>query len=128
MRGAEFRPVPRPSDYQREFYRNGPPDRTVFLNFDYGLSDRVALTVGLPYKAGKFEGPGGHDPHTLYNDHGFDSIDDGDFHSGWQDWRIALRYQMRAAPAWHITPFVAFVVLCDLGSYLPSERRFARMR
>ena len=29
-RGAEFQPVPRPSDYQ--FYRNGPPDRTVFLN------------------------------------------------------------------------------------------------
>ena len=30
MRGAEFHPVPRPSDYQ--FYRSGPPDRTVSLN------------------------------------------------------------------------------------------------
>lgn len=28
--GSEFRPVPRPSDYQT--YRSGPPDRTVSLN------------------------------------------------------------------------------------------------
>lgn len=80
---------------------------SVFLAFDYGLTDRLALSVFLPYKASRFEGPGKHDPRTLDDDHGDSFIDDGEFHSGWQDWGFNLRYQVRDSPL-KVTPFIAY--------------------
>lgn len=85
-------------------------NHTVFLNLDYGLTDRLALSVGMPYKSNKFDASvpgGGHDPRTLENDHGEQFMDDGHYHSGWQDLALALRYQWRSEP-WAITPFLAY--------------------
>lgn len=85
-------------------------NRTVLLNLDYGLTGRLALSVGIPYKSNKFDAsvPGGaHDPRTLEHDHGEQFMDDGRYHSGWQDLALALRYQWRLEP-WAITPFLAY--------------------
>lgn len=81
--------------------------RTLFFNLDYGLTDRLALSAGIPYKSNKFEGTGPHDPGSLDHDHGDTLIDDGRYHSGWQDWSLGLRYQWRSEP-WAITPFLAY--------------------
>ncbi len=81
---------------------------TMFLQWDYGLTDRLAITVGLPYRSSKFveRTPGGaHDPANLDDDHGQGLIDDGNYHGGWQDWAVSLRYAWRGKP-WLITPYV----------------------
>lgn len=82
-------------------------NHSVFLSFDYGLTDHLAMDVGLPYRSNKFDGPGKHNPGTLDDDHGETLIDDGRYHAGWQDWRVGLRYQWRVAP-FKVTPFIAF--------------------
>lgn len=82
-------------------------NHAVFFSLDFGLTDRLAVNVFLPFKAGQFEGPGVHNPGALSDDHGESFIDDGDFHSAWQDWRVTARYQLRAAPL-KITPFISF--------------------
>jgi hypothetical protein len=80
---------------------------SVFLGFDYGLTDRLAISVGLPYKSNRFVGPGVHNPATLYDDHGESVIDDGDFHSGWQNWNVALRYLWKDEGL-HVVPYVSY--------------------
>jgi len=78
---------------------------SVYLNFDYGITDRLAISIGVPYKSSKYVGPRPHDPRTLDDDHGQNFIDDGDFHAGWQDWSVSLRYAWLRGP-WMVTPYV----------------------
>lgn len=79
-------------------------NHSVFLDFDYGLSDRWALSIGLPYKSNRYRGA----PHPpVIDDHGENFIDDGDYHDGWANWNLSLRYQWRDGP-WAITPFVSY--------------------
>jgi hypothetical protein len=80
---------------------------TAFLNYEYGLTDRWTLTVGLPYKSSKYSGAFGHDPGTLDHDHGQHFIDDGDFHSGWQDMSVSVRYAW-IRKKWMVTPYLTY--------------------
>ena len=83
-------------------------NRDLFFDFDYGVTDRLALTVGAAYKSDKYEfRKGSHDPGTLDDDHGQQFIDDGRYHGSWQDWSIALRYQWLDKP-FLVTPFIAY--------------------
>lgn len=81
--------------------------RTLFLNIDYGLSDRWAISASLPFKSNRYTGQDPHNPQTLPfpNDQRF--VDDGQFHDGWADWSVALRYQWRTEP-FLITPFIVY--------------------
>lgn len=81
-------------------------NHAAFLDVDYGVSDRLALRVGLPFKSDRFVGRGVHNPGTLYDDHGENFQDDGRYHAGWQDWNIALRYLWRDKGL-RVTPFVS---------------------
>ncbi len=81
--------------------------RTAYLNLDYGLTDRLALSVGIPYKSNRYKGDFPHDPRTLLNPHGERFLDDGVYHSNWADWGVGLRYLWRTEP-FLITPFVGF--------------------
>jgi hypothetical protein len=79
-------------------------DRSVFLGLDYGLTDRVALTVGGAFKSNRYRGL----PHPpVDDDHGEQFIDDGRYHAGWADWNVGLRYQWRSDP-WAVTPYVSY--------------------
>jgi hypothetical protein len=80
---------------------------TAFLNFEYGLTDRLALTVGLPYKSSKYSGTTGHNPATLDDDHGQHFIDDGKYHSGWQDMSVSVRYAW-IRKKWMVTPYLTY--------------------
>ena len=64
------------------------------LDVDYSLTDRLALTIGLPYIAAKYSGP---KPHQL-------PIDGGTYQGTFQDFRINARYNVARGPA-VITPF-----------------------
>jgi hypothetical protein len=85
--------------------------QSVQLRLDYGLTDRLALSVTAPFMEKKYEGPFPHnpgpfDPEEADHEH-IGVIDDGDFHGGWQDVGVGLRWRWKDRP-WAITPFVTY--------------------
>jgi hypothetical protein len=75
---------------------------TLLVDFTYGLTDRVAVSVSLPWVASKYDGLR---PHQF-------PIDDGSYHSTFQDFRFDVRYNV-ARKSVVVTPFV--------GTILPSH-------
>ena len=90
--------------------------QAVLLNTDYSITDRLAVSVGLPYIAGKYVGSSPHllvrgDPSTAV------AVDNGDYHSGFQDIRLNVRYALTQR-ALKITPlFQAIVPSHDYPSF-----------
>ena len=86
----------------------GEIDSNVFLlDTTYGITDRIALSVSLPFIVSRYTG---HRPH-----HGTQSsvMDDGSWHSTFQDFRFSVRYNaVRGRTV--ITPFV--------GTAIPSHK------
>lgn len=70
---------------------------------EYGLTDKIALDLSLPFYRGVYHGP---TPHAGNN------TDDGTYHGAFQDFRFNVRYNIRRNPLM-ITPFV--------GMTLPSH-------
>ena len=102
-------------------------DRSVFLEVDYGLTDRLALDVGIAYKSNRYHGR----PHpVLPDDHDHDEpfIDDNRYHGGWADWNLGLRYQWRSDP-WAITPYISYGVPArDYPTYAHSAAGLGQKR
>jgi hypothetical protein len=76
---------------------------TVIFDVTYGLTDRVAVTVGLPVVMSRYRGNFPHRPVTL---------DDGNWHTTSQDFRFNVRYNVVQGPLM-VTPFI--------GTDLPSR-------
>ncbi len=72
---------------------------SVLMDVDYSLTGKLAVRVGLPYIAGKYEGPS---PHQL-------PIDDGTYHGTLQDFRTDVRYTLSRRPLM-LTPFFQLVI------------------
>jgi hypothetical protein len=102
------------------YHLNGHGDRvdaghitahTALLRVDYGVTERMALTFAAPYVAKKYVGPFPHNPDPFNDDDGdhehIGTIDDGDYHSGWQDFTIGARWRWLERP-WLVTPFVNY--------------------
>src|SRR5437867_6981626 len=70
----------------------------VLLSLDYALTDRLALSAGLPYVFSKYKGDF---PHPT-------AIDDGTTHGTTQDYRVDLRYSVTAGQ-FIVTPAAGFV-------------------
>lgn len=70
----------------------------------YGLSDRFAVSFALPYILAKYYGTAGQNffPHTI-------SIDDGQYHGTFQDYKFSLNYQALRGPV-AVAPFAAAVI------------------
>jgi hypothetical protein len=101
--------------------------RSVTLALDYGLTDRLALDVTLPFKSNRYDGSTPHDPSRLVDDHGERLIDDGHYHGGWGDWGVGLRYLWRAEPV-AITPFVSLYVPSSEYPIFTAAARGTRQR
>ena len=76
---------------------------TTLFDVTYGLTDRLAVTVGLPMVTSRYRGAFPHRPITL---------DDGNWHTSAQDFRINVRYNI-ARGSVYLTPFV--------GTELPAN-------
>jgi hypothetical protein len=76
---------------------------TMLFDVTYGLSDRLAVTVGLPVVTSRYRGSFPHRPITL---------DDGAWHTSPQDFRMNVRYNVARGPL-QVTPFI--------GSELPAN-------
>ena len=85
--------------------------RTFLADVTYGLTDKVAISVGLPMVATRYDGA---QPHTLNGS--IVTVDNGAWHETAQDVRIDLRYNVTrnlANTGIVVTPFV--------GSITPSH-------
>ena len=78
--------------------------QSIQLAVGYGLTDRLAVSAALPYILTKYYGTPGQNffPHTI-------SIDDGQYHGIFQDFRFDLGYQLLRGPV-AVAPFFAAVI------------------
>jgi hypothetical protein len=86
--------------------------QSLQLRLDYGLTSRLAVSVTAPYMIKRYVGPSPHNPDVFDHDDDHDHenierIDDGEYHGGWQDMGVGLRWRWRDRP-WAVTPFVAY--------------------
>jgi hypothetical protein len=92
------------------------------LVFDvtYGLTDKVAVDVSLPFIASKYDGP---QPHPT-------ALDDGAYHGALQDFRLAVRYNLHAG-RFAVTPYIGSIVPSHNYEYYAHAapgRRVAEMQ
>lgn len=84
--------------------------KTLLVDVTYGLSDKIAITFGLPWVATRYSGSA---PHQLADGSGPNPIDDGTWHSTAQDFRFDVRYNVTrnlAHAGIVVTPFVGSIV------------------
>lgn len=88
--------------------------QAVNLAVDYALNDEWQVHVSLPYMRKRSNGgPGAHDPATLATPHPeADFLDDGFYHSNWQDWTLAVSRH---------TTFAGFDLEQRLSLHIPSS-------
>lgn len=67
--------------------------RSMLVDVTYGLTDKVAVSIGLPLVATRYSGPTPH-PLSLEPGSAINPVDDGTWHSTAQDFRFDLRYNM----------------------------------
>lgn len=87
---------------------------SLYLALDYGFTERLALTVSIPYIHKQYRGPRPHDPDNILPDEDghhvhADALDDGRYHGHWQDWGVDLRWQWRTDPVL-LAPFISLNV------------------
>jgi len=84
---------------------------THTLNFelDYQLNDRWGFDIGIPLVRKRYQGPGAHNPALIIPPQDSKFIDDGEYHTDFQDWHLAVRYRLRDDD-WRIEPFAALGV------------------
>jgi hypothetical protein len=80
----------------------------LILNTDYSITDRLAVSVSVPYITGKYVGPF---PHLLVRGQPSTAtvVDNGEFHGGVQDFRLNVRYAVTTGE-WKVTPFFQVVL------------------
>lgn len=101
-----FNPGGPPSD-STESNRGHIRSQSVNAELGYAITDRFAVAAALPYTEAKWYSAGGvGNPHTLLNGK---TLDDGDYHGTFQDYRIEALYQVVRNPI-VLTPFVGAVI------------------
>lgn len=81
----------------------------IDFEIEYELNDRWTLFGGIPWIRKRYRGPGPHDPLLIVpprTDSEF--IDNGSYHSSFQDLHVGARYLAKSGPTFAIAPFVEF--------------------
>jgi hypothetical protein len=78
--------------------------RLALLAVDYGVTDKLAVSFSIPFVEKKYEGNRPHNPRILLDpeDRQTPFIDNGEWHGGWQDFGLKLRYNLTDYP-WSVT-------------------------
>ena len=93
------------------------------LDFDYNIADAWTAHIGIPYISNKYDGQSNHCPTTaapgcahrpaLSPQHPESQfLDDGEYHSTWQNWSLGLAYQ---------TTVHDYVITPSVTAYIPSH-------
>lgn len=89
---------------------SGPTtSRSVLVDVTYGLTDRIAISFGVPWVAAKYVGPSPHPLADLSGPtprfYGATPLDDGTYHGTFQDVRFDIRYNL-TKKGMVLTPFI----------------------
>jgi hypothetical protein len=82
----------------------------VYFDFAYSFTDKLGLTVSIPFLAPKYTVPPGVTNAFFAQHHLADGsipLDDGHYHGSFQDFAFRVRYNVAAHP-FRITPFVQY--------------------
>src|SRR5689334_24785221 len=90
----------------------------LVLDTTYGLTDKIAVDVALPFVVSKYAGT---QPHPT-------SLDDGNYHGTIQDVRLDLRYNMTRRRRMAVTPFVGTVMPSHDYEYYAHSAPGRRLR
>jgi hypothetical protein len=71
----------------------------VVFGLNYSFTDRLAASASVPYASARYDG---RTPHAT-------AVDNGDYHGGFTDLRLDLRYNLLREPA-VVTPFVSAII------------------
>jgi len=83
---------------------------SLYLELNYALTDRWLLNAGIPYLKKRYNGPARHDPLTLDPPRpDIPFLDDGRYHSAWQDFVIGATYMWIQDPV-IVEPFVNLLI------------------
>jgi hypothetical protein len=107
-----------------DFSPGNMASHSMQLRVDYGLTARLALHASAPFVSKRYVGTAPHNPAPFEPDvtagrvapahEGEEHIaflDDGEWHGGWQDFGVGLRYRWlepRPGKPWAVTPFVNY--------------------
>lgn len=83
----------------REFDVGHIRTHALRMDVEYGVTDRLAVGLSIPYIVSRYKGP---DPHQF-------PIDNGNFHGTFQDYRIDVSYQVVKSPL-AVTPFASIAI------------------
>lgn len=81
--------------------------RSLYMQLEYGITDRADVYVGLPWGVGKYVGT---DSHFYTDKNGvvhMSKLDDGRYHSAFGDLTLGFQYRLDLGD-WAVTPFVAY--------------------
>ena len=81
--------------------------QSVYLQLNYGITDRIAVYVGLPWVNKRYIGSG---PHRIADADGHIHVteeDDGSYHGALQDVTLGLQYGFEWG-SWSFAPFAAY--------------------
>ncbi|MEQ9451273.1 MAG: transporter [Pseudomonadales bacterium] len=80
---------------------------SLILEVDYHLTNRVSISAAVPYIRKRYRGGGAHRPDLISPPQNSQFIDDGEWHSDFQDWHLGVRYLLTNDPI-RIEPFVGY--------------------
>lgn len=80
------------------------------LDFGYHLTDKWSASLGIPLIRKRYQGTVPHDPRVLDPPRDSEFIDDGSYHTNFQDWYLKVSYLARNHGRWRIEPFAALGV------------------
>jgi hypothetical protein len=67
----------------------------AYIGFEYALNERWLVSAGIPWVRRRYTGPFPHDPLNLDPPHPESPfVDNGEYHSGFQDWMLGVKYRM----------------------------------
>ncbi len=81
---------------------------SMLFEVEFSLNDRWELFGSLPFITKRYNGSNPHNPATLLGNVNESFIDDGDYHSDFQDLKIGVRYSMLTSRFFQIKPFVSY--------------------
>jgi hypothetical protein len=98
-----------------EFDAGKITSESLQLKLDYGLTERIAVSLAVPFLRKQYRGARPHvgapfehhDGHDHGQDYGFEFLDDGRFHGHWQDVATGVRFRWLDGPV-AVTPFVTY--------------------
>ena len=85
---------------------------TLMFSFDYALSDRMTVRASLPWVKRRHTGALPHDPVadiTAWDPPNKDLLDDGNYHTDWQDLFVGVSYVVKEGPV-TLEPFISIGV------------------